>query len=128
MGIHSREPSSLCSQQGSDSFSFFQQFGMEVKLQTKISCYVPDRKVQSRCLVLRRTTTSMVSIDELVNDLEHRGWVVRTRRPHQLPTSKQCASCQGYRQTRRYFAHRQWKRSSPICKHCTKKQVQVQKF
>ena len=95
---------------------------MEVKLQTKLTLFMPSKRVQRRHYTLHRCASSFASVDEFDSEMHRLGWVdhrgpVNIRTP---PTFKQCSGCGIRNKTKRSFATNQWLREGPRCLSCTK--------
>ena len=93
-----------------------------MKLQTKLTLFMPSKRVQRRHYTLHRCASSFASVDEFDSEMHRLGWVdhrgpvnIRT-----LPTFKQCSGCGIRNKTKRSFATNQWLREGPRCLSCTK--------
>ena len=92
-----------------------------MKLQTKLTLFLPSKRVQRRHYTLHRCASSFASIDDIASEMHRRGWVdrgpVKSRTP---PTFKKCFGCGARDKTKKNFARNQWLREEPRCRSCTK--------
>merc|ERR1711998_41727 len=102
---------------------------MEVQLRTKLTSYSPSTKKQSRTLLLRRSLSPVMSLEQFVFDMVRRGWVDLSIRvpPLTPPKVRKCSCCGGQEKPRRDFSRAQWTKSAPECKRCTAKKVSLEK-
>ena len=98
-----------------------------MKLQTKLTLFLPSKRVQRRHYTLHRCASSFASIDDIASEMHRRGWVdrgpVKSRTP---PTFKKCFGCGARDKTKKNFARNQWLREEPRCRSCTTTSVDLE--
>jgi len=101
---------------------------MEVKLQTKLTLFVPKRPVQHRHYTLRRHVVSFASVDDFEKAMEDLGWLVRRPTFRDTRVFKKCRCC-NHPKPRREFGNRQWQRDDGCrsCKSCTSRARELEK-
>ena len=78
---------------------------MEVKLQTKLTLFLPSKRVQRRHYTLHSRASSFASIDDFDSEMHCLGWV--DRGPVKIwtpPTFKKCFGCGIRDKTKKNFA------------------------
>jgi len=91
-----------------------------VKLQTKLTLFVPKRPVRHRHYTLRRQVVAFASVDDNEKAMEDLGWLVRRPRCRDTRVFKRCRGC-GDQKPRRLYGNSQWQRDGDCrrCKRCT---------
>ena len=100
---------------------FDQQFGMEVKLKTKLVLFVPHNKIQKRRMTLQKTMTSVDSVEDYLQLMQSRGWSISSYRlTPSLPQYRKCRCC-WLPCCRKECSRREWSKDEPSCRKCTDK-------
>ena len=96
---------------------------MEVKLLTKLTSYLPKMRRQTRTMVLLRTAASQETVDDIVHDMQSKGWVEQSVPAEPSPQIIRCCSSCGVIKPRHDFSRYQCRSMSPRCLGCTRGEV-----